>query len=92
VRWGGLLARWGGLLTGAIVALSIWIFDIESPNVAAPLALGVGAVVSIYGFLSESWYSRRLILKHEGTDDLHLGTMGQREADESEVSDVEDEV
>jgi ABC-type enterobactin transport system permease subunit len=78
---------WGGLLTGVIVALSIWIFDIESPTRIAILALGVGAAVSLYNsFLLQSWHSPR-----RGTG-WGAGTKGQREADESEVSDVEDEV
>jgi hypothetical protein len=78
---------WGGLLTGAILALSIWIFDIDDPNVAAPLALGVGVVVSIIGFLSVAFRPMRFPGLGAGER-----VRFQREADESEVTDIEQDV
>jgi hypothetical protein len=94
------MRRWSGLLTGAVVALSIWIFDIENPNVTAPLALGIGAVVSIISILSAYWLYRsygaqgahRSYRRFPALRRRKSEVIAQREADESEVTDIERDV
>jgi hypothetical protein len=77
------------LIAGTVAAVLIWTFDIENPNVTAPLVLAVGAVP---------------LLTHLIGVDLDLGAgrrrrsepiggyeRGQRDAPETEVNDVERE-
>jgi hypothetical protein len=61
--------RLGGLFTGVVVALAIWILDIENPNRIAVLALVVGAVVSAYD-IPERWHTPRA---HESESDFRGG-------------------
>lgn len=78
---------WVTFLSGAVAASVIWLFDIENPNVTAPLALAVGSVAAIaaYAFAhraTESWMGHGA----EGAE------REQRLAGEREVGDVERDV